>query len=255
VPGCCPKIIAEDRTAGLFVMEYLSPEENQVWKSCLGAGRADAGFAAQVGATLARIHAATAGDAALARRFGDTEMFHALRLEPYLVTTARLHPRVASHFESLVERTRMMKKALIHGDVSPKNILVGPSGPMMLDAECAWYGDPAFDLAFPLSHLMLKGIWVPKACDGLLASYVALVEAYLEGVDWERGDDLAKRAAGLLPALLLARVDGKSPVEYLTEEADRNHVRTTAEDLMALPSTGLNDIAGKWFGELAATHH
>ena len=46
--------------------------------------------------------------------------------------------------------------ALVHGDVSPKNILVGPAGPVFLDAECAWYGDPAFDLAFCLNHLLLK---------------------------------------------------------------------------------------------------
>ena len=111
----------------------------------------------------------------------------------------------------------------MHGDVSPKNILVAPRGPVFLDAECAWYGDPAFDLAFCLNHLLLKCLWVP--CGGPAVPCSASMRstrAYLQGVTWEAPGGIAERTATLLPGLLLARVDGKSPVEYLTDERDKD---------------------------------
>ena len=111
----------------------------------------------------------------------------------------------------------------MHGDVSPKNILVGPQGPVFLDAECAWYGDPAFDLAFCLNHLLLKCVWVPPARAGFLRCFDALSAAYLEAS--LASPAVEARAATLLPGLLLARVDGKSPVEYLTSERDRAGAR------------------------------
>ena len=131
--------------------------------------------------------------------------------------------------------TAAAKVALVHGDVSPKNILVGPEGPMFLDAECAWYGDPAFDLAFCLNHLLLKCLAVPAATDGFLGSFDALAESYLGGIAWESPAALEARAAHLLPGLLLGRVDGKSPVEYLTAEDDKECVRQVARRLLTLP--------------------
>src|SRR5665213_3256422 len=101
---------------------------------------------------------------------------------------------------------------LIHGDVSPKNILVGPAGPVFLDAECAWWGDPAFDLAFCLNHLLLKCLARPEALGALREAFRALATAYLRKVRWEAPTQTEARAARLLPALLLARADGRSPV-------------------------------------------
>ena len=89
-------------------------------------------------------------------------------------------------------------------------------GPVFLDAECAWYGDPAFDLAFCLNHLLLKCLWTRRAAAAFLDCFDALSRAYLARVCWEPAADTGARAASLLPALLLARIDGKSPVEYVT---------------------------------------
>ena len=113
--------------------------------------------------------------------------------------------------------TLTTKRALVHGDISPKNILHGPDGPVFLDAECAWFGDPAFDLAFCLNHLLLKGAREGADRTRYIAAFSALAGAYLAGVDWESASAIEARAAALLPALFLARVDGKSPVEYLTQ--------------------------------------
>jgi aminoglycoside phosphotransferase (APT) family kinase protein len=129
----------------------------------------------------------------------------------------------------------------VHGDVSPKNILVGPRGPVFLDAECAWYGDPAFDLAFCLNHLLLKCLWVPRARAAFLECFDALSSTYLKSVSFE---NIEQRAASLLPALLLARVDGKSPVEYL-RTPDKEYVRTIARELLPSAST-LREVREAW---------
>jgi hypothetical protein len=153
---------------------------------------------------------------------------------------------------SLSKATLGRKETLVHGDVSPKNILAGPSGPIFLDAECAWYGDPAFDLAFCLNHLLLKCLWNRPAADLFLRSFDALSAAYLAEVRWSTADEIERRAAHLLPGLFLARVDGKSPVEYLTDEADKDLVRATAIPFLADPADKLGDIRSTWANRISA---
>ena len=123
-------------------------------------------------------------------------------------------------------------------------------GPVLLDAECAWWGDPAFDLAFCLNHLLLKTLWVPSARAGFAACFDALADAYLAGADWEDAAQLERRAAALLPGLLLARVDGKSPVEYLTEQAQCDTVRRAARPLLLNAVPTLGDVHAAWQREL-----
>jgi len=237
-PGAAPRVIA--REGGAFVMEYLDAARHPVWKALLREGRADPAFAAQVGSALARVHAATTGVAAL---FPTDAIFHAIRLEPYLLATGERHPALKSRFEALARRTAETKLCLVHGDVSPKNILAGPRGPVFLDAECAWYGDPAFDLAFCLNHLLLKCLWVPQAAADFLRCFDALSAAYLEGIAF---DGVEARTASLLPALLLARVDGKSPVEYVTEEPQKNLVRRFAAAFLEKPVSSLSEVRKTW---------
>src|SRR5919106_682745 len=234
VADAAPRILACDDNAGLFAMQHL---DMPVWKELLRRGHADPRFAARVGSTLAAIHAATAGRHEITERFATDEIFYAIRLEPYLVSTGAAHPGLKERIDALADRTAQTKVCLVHGDVSPNNILIGGEGPahfpIFLDAECAWYGDPAFDLAFCLNHLLLKCLWVPQARTDFLDCFNALTAAYLRGVAFE---GVEGRAASLLPALLLARVDGKSPVEYLGE-SDREFVRIVARELLPAAST------------------
>lgn len=252
LPEAVPPLIAEDRENGLFVMAYLEPDDHPVWKQVLRAGKAEPAIAAAVGRRLAGIHAATAGRDDIARAFATDAIFTPIRIEPYLLATARVHPDRAGALEALAETTLATKRALVHGDVSPKNILLGPNGPIFIDAECAWYGDPAFDLAFCLNHLLLKCLWTPKALPGFLACFEALAHTYLTGVAWEEPEAVEARAARLLPGLFLARVDGKSPAEYVTEEKDKDRVRRVARDLLASPVARLEAIAAAWAEELNA---
>jgi len=248
VPGAAPAVLARDEAAHMFAMDYLDPARFKPWKLELLAGRVDARFAAAVGVSLARIHAATAGDRAAARAFATDGFFHAIRLEPYLEASARAHPTLAGPLAELVRITAGTHAALVHGDVSPKNILAGPNGPVFLDAECAWYGDPAFDVAFCLNHLLLKCLARPAAASGFLACFNAFARAYLAGA--RDAAAVERRAARLLPGLLLARVDGKSPVEYLTRDADKAWLRRVAGVLLVEPPSRLADVRDAWVKEL-----
>jgi len=250
VPGAAPALLGQDERSGALAMEFLTPADHPLWKTQLRDGHADPAFAAQVATSLVRIHAATAADPAIAAQFPTDSIFFDIRLEPYLLATARAHPDLAQQLEALVATTQNNKHALVHGDVSPKNILAGPRGPIFLDAECAWWGDPAFDLAFCLNHLLLKCVWTPRAASGFLACFDALARTYIAGVTWELPADLEARAARLLPGLFLARVDGKSPVEYITEAADKDRVRRTARASLRDPPNRLATMRQAWSKEL-----
>lgn len=249
IPDAVPRILGYDPAAGLFAMDFLDPGGHRLWKAELREGRADPAFAAEVGRRLAAIHAGTAGNPEIAARFATDAIFRAIRLEPYLEATARAHPDLADALMALVATTARTKTALVHGDVSPKNIMVGPKGPVFLDAECAWYGDPAFDLGFCLNHLLLKCVWVPAAAQRFLQCFDALAESFRAGVTWEPAEAVIARTARLLPGLLLARIDGKSPVEYITSEDDKNSVRRVARPLLQFPADRLEAVMQAWRAE------
>jgi aminoglycoside phosphotransferase (APT) family kinase protein len=250
-PGATPALLGQDEATGALAMAYLPAERYPLWKTMLRDGVVDPAFAAAVALTLVNIHAATAANPALARDFPTDGIFYDIRLEPYLKQTGRAHPDLAGRMQALIETTQRNKHALVHGDVSPKNILCGPNGPVFLDAECAWWGDPAFDLAFCQNHLLLKCLWVPAKKNALLTCFHVMTTTYLSRVSWESLASFEARAAHLLPALFLARVDGKSPVEYLTTDTDRDKVRKVARRLLANPPDLLADVARAWNEKIA----
>lgn len=246
MPGAVPAVLAADRELGVFAMEYLPPRSHEGWKTQLRRGVVSLETATLVGNRLSGMHGSFAKQETAAQEFATDTTFHALRIEPYLLATARVHPDMGTILGELADVTARTKVTVVHGDISPKNILVGPSGPVFIDAECAWFGDPAFDLAFCLNHLLLKTLWVPSVEADLLRAFAALSRAYLDGVDWERADAIERRAAHLLPALLLARIDGKSPVEYLDNEVSRDTGRRAARSLLLHPPDRLDDVQQLW---------
>lgn len=246
VHDAVPAIVGDDPAGGAFAMAFLPPDRYPVWKAQLRDGVIEPSTAARVGDVLGRLHAATADRPDIAARFPTDAIFHAIRLEPYLVATGRAHPDLANRFEALVATTLANKRVLVHGDFSPKNLLVGPEGPVVLDAECAWFGDPAFDVAFVLNHLLLKGLWRPQWRGHYADCFTALASAYFAQVAWEPLPALRARVAALLPGLMLARVDGKSPAEYLDREPLRDEVRRFAVTLLRDPLPHPDAIVARW---------
>jgi Ser/Thr protein kinase RdoA (MazF antagonist) len=169
-----------------------------------------------------------------------------MRLEPYLRFTGARYPNLAPRLNGFADALARNRIGLVHGDVSPKNIVIGPNGPVFLDAECAWFGDVVLDPAFCLNHLLLKSVWRPDAHKALQASARAFWAAYSAAIDWEDPFELEQRCAVLLGGLLLARIDGKSPVEYIRDENDKRRVRQLAQTLIAQRTTRLEDIFTIW---------
>jgi len=239
VPGAAPRVIGEDAAHGIALLEYLPAEDYLLWKAELLAGRADPGVPVAVANALGRIHAATLDDPTAAAEFPTDHLIDALRLDPYLRFTAGRHPALAGPILAVLAATAANRLALVHGDVSPKNILVNrhDGHPVLLDAECAWYGDPAFDAAFCLNHLVLKSIHLPAIGGTLIDQAERFADTWLGHFPAAIRAAVERRTAALLPCLMLARVDGKSPVEYLSE-INRQAVRDRAiPHIRAAPSS------------------
>lgn len=248
-PEAVPAILGEDPEAHAFAMQWLPPDAHPVWKAQLRDGIIDPVFASRVATLVGVIHARSAAQPLLATRFANDRNFFELRLDPYFLAAAAAHPDCAPVLRALVEDTTACKRALVHGDVSPKNILAGPRGPVLLDAECASYGDPAFDAAFCLCHLLAKCLWRPAHADDYLACFDAFTAAYLARCDWEAVQALEQRICLLLAAMLLARVDGKSPLEYLDEDGRRRQ-RMFARRHLLSPAVTLAAMHADWRREV-----
>ena len=246
IPGSVPQVLGEDEQDCIFAMAYLPSTQFPVWKQQLLDGVANSQTATRMAELLVKVHAASARDQQLLSAFDHDEDFVAIRLSPYFLHTAQKHPDCAAALHALVQQTLAHKHVLIHGDVSPKNILNGNSGPVLIDAECACLGDPAFDLAFVLTHMLLKCVYRPADTAAYLACFDALSERYLQQVDWEPAAELEARACALLAGMLLARVDGKSPVEYLTQPEQHDFIRGKTTAWLQQPVTRLSLMRQQW---------
>lgn len=237
-PHSVPALLGWSERENGFAMEFVSGADIYLWKDALLQAAPIRGEAAAVATVLGRLHAASTTSDFDRSPFNNSVDFDQLRLDPYLRFTAGRHPDLAQPMLEMAERLLHDSTALVHGDVSPKNILFRNEQPIILDAECATMGDPAFDVAFCLNHLLLKSYHMPAQQTALRTEAAAFWAAYAQHVTWEPAVALEARVAALLPMLMLARVDGKSPVEYL-DAAARTEVRAAAHALIADPATDL----------------
>jgi aminoglycoside phosphotransferase (APT) family kinase protein len=242
-PGATPRLHGVDEPTGALVLEYLDLDRFTVWKELLLSGRVDHATAASVGRLLRALHDAFA-DPAHRSGFDHPSLIHALRLEPYLLRTAGRHPDVAHPLRQLAVDFHDTASTVVHGDVSPKNLLVAGDRVVLLDAECATWGDPMFDLSFCLTHLCAKAAHLPHVTPQLREAVDALRAAY-GTID----DAPSERAGRWLAAFLLARVDGASPLEYL-DEPTRARVRSGARRLITAPAPTLDQAVERWFAML-----
>ena len=238
-PGVVPKRLFEDRDNYLFAMEAI-PREHLVWKSSLLNGEVDASIARRLGEILAAIHSRTTNDAELRERLGDRTIFDELRLDPFYRYMAQRQAELRPALERLIDETMATTTCLVLGDFSPKNILLVPteSGSdgqrprlVLVDFETGHFGDPAFDLGFFLSHLLLKTIKHAARADNFMNMIRAFWSAY-RGADFQPANE--RRSVAHLAACLRARVDGKSTVDYLTSEAQA-FVRDITRDWLLSP--------------------
>ena len=229
-----PRILAEDRENFVFTMS-AAPREHRVWKQDLLAGRFDTQIAEQCGLLLGVLHARSWLDPDVAHRLADRTMFDELRLDPYYRFVARREPQWQPYFDRLVNSVGDQLLSLVHADFSPKNLLVSGDRLMMVDFETGHFGDPAFDLGFFMSHLLLKAVQHAPRGAAMLALASMFWSAYAEQLASTIGpaalQDLEARGVQHLAGCLWARVDGKSPVEYLVDPWRRAAVRQRSQRL------------------------
>jgi aminoglycoside phosphotransferase (APT) family kinase protein len=244
LPEAVPQVRLANHEMGYFGMEFLG-DDFANWKALLLRGVVEVKHARMAGRILGEIHRRTTGRDDLRQRFDTTTNFHQLRTAPYLLTTGGRHPDLQELFVAEAMRLEATRECLIHGDFSPKNILIRAERMVLLDCEVAWYGDPAFDVAFLLNHLFLKGIYHAPHDLGFASmigefwtSYVASRQSVAE--DWEM------RVTRLLLMLMLARMDGKSPVEYL-DPVRAQFVRVFVRDRLLAGSAELATLTADWF--------
>ena len=255
-----PRVVYEDRDNFLFVMT-AAPTDGANWKEALLGGHVDTAVAAQVGEMLAEIHRSSMvvddDVPVVLRQFEDLDCFVQLRIDPYHRATAAAHPDLAEVIEH--EAQRMLPsahelRALVHGDFSPKNIIVSGVGDdarvLLLDFEVVHLGSPIFDLAFMLNHFTLKAIYNPALAERYCEAGRSFWFAYLGVVGTSMGDwhSLELGTVRQLGALLLARIDGKSPAEYLTEEAQKQHARDLARRILSSEIISLDELHSRLSG-------
>jgi 5-methylthioribose kinase len=197
-----------------------------------------------LGEVLGRWHRLTVG-AELPPEVRGQPSFDVLRLEPYYRTAALRKPELSAQILPLVEELSSHRVCLVHGDFSPKNILVDPTAGglalWVIDFEVAHQGDPVFDLAFMVSHLTLKAIHQPawaRLYDACLSDFVEAYVREVESADPSARSALTPRPSSLLThvgALLVARVVGRSPAEYLTAEQQDHTLALGAHLLRECP--------------------
>ena len=251
-----PRILFEDRDNYVFAME-AAPAEHQVWKQLLLDGQADVRIAGKLGEYLAAIHLQTAQQPELQSRFGDTQVFVELRVDPFYRRIAQVSQTAAPHIERLIDEMFATAVCLVHADFSPKNVLITGDRIVLVDFETGHYGDPAFDLGFFLSHLLLKAVrHAPRFAD-----YAALTHefwrTYLAGISDLTHlfpfapQEIVRRTVGHLAGCMWARIDATSKVDYLAAEQQQT-VREFCESLFLAPPADWTNLVERLAGILDA---
>jgi 5-methylthioribose kinase len=244
-----PKVLFSDRANYVFAMSH-APAGSRVWKETLLAGEVDPAVGERAGLILGRMHEATARDPALVGRFADRTVFVQLRVDPFYRRVQERRPEVADEVERVVRSMLATSEALCHGDYSPKNILTHEQGFTLVDYETAHLGDPAMDLGFFLSHLVLKAVRHHSLRRRFFDLTRSFWEGYTREVRFRPVAELQARGSGHLAVCALARIDGASPVDYLPEEPKREAVRRLGRRLLREQPARWDEVLGLCEGEL-----
>ena len=242
VPDCVPATIFADEE-NKVIARVGAPEGITMWKAQLLEGLVDFRVARKVINALAIIHNASSKDGEIRRDFDDNSIFYDLRIEPYIETVAKVYPDLYDRSLPIVKRLMEEKVALVHGDFSPKNILVQGETIFILDYEVAHFGHPSFDLAFFFNLFMLKAVKNKQWSDAYLSMVTFMASQYFAQQTVMDSAILEEETSELVAFMLLARVDGKSPAEYITEETDKDLIRRAARTVLRRNVRRLDDVA------------
>jgi 5-methylthioribose kinase len=248
--GSVPEVLWADRANYLFAMTAV---RGLCWKTELMAGRIDSAIAARAGTLLGYLINETWASYVLRAKYGDLTAFEQLRIDPYYRTIAARHPDVRAQVLSVIAEMGLRRFCLVHGDFSPKNIVVSGERVALIDFEVVHFGDPSFDAAFCLSLLLLGWFYHPALREEREQVVRAFFDALRMTLPPQAGSFFEQAVLRHLGCLILARIDGKSPVEYLPEESIQNHVRAIGKDLILRCPETLEECLERTFGRHDST--
>jgi 5-methylthioribose kinase len=237
-----PTVIHLDHDNYIFIMT-AAPAGSVSWKEDLLAGKVNLAVARQAGSLLATMLAVSPDNTELQKQFEDRSVFLQLRIDPYYRTTAQRHSDVRGAMNALIAKSWGIRSALVHGDYSPKNMLVRDGKIFLIDFEGVHWGDPTFDAGFLLSHLYLKALHKPECAAGYFEAARTFWEAFGDEVnDKEISQTLEKLTIWHAGSLILARIDGKSSVEYIQHEETKERAREVAKHALRTRTQHLEQL-------------
>jgi aminoglycoside phosphotransferase (APT) family kinase protein len=244
--GSVVRFLWEDLQEHVLAME-AAPADHENWKTRLLRGEVEAHRVEAFGRLLGTLHRRSQDRAEeLTAVFGDRGYFESLRLEPYYGRVAETTPRAAGFMRELIEETRAVREALVHGDYSPKNVLLTEDRTILVDHEVMHWGDPAFDLGFAMTHFLAKSVHCGGACESFLDAVGRFWRAYLATADRRAGaEEFEARAVRHTLGCLLARVAGRSPLEYLSS-SERAAVQEKVLKFQNDPPHRAEDLVRHW---------
>lgn len=237
-----PQLIFFDEDSYLLAMEaIMEPHDNL--KEMLLKGKMETNYFQQLGNLLGRIHSGGQQmQLEIEAAFQEYSFFESLRLEPYYLFTAQKLSEASLFMHDLCQATRTRRYTLVHGDYSPKNILVHQGQLILLDYEVAHFGDGTFDVGFVLTHLLSKANHLPKYRSALILGAIDFWANYMEKVQKTWTAEKESGAVAHTIACLLARVHGQSPLEYLSQSQKKSQTQLALSFIHERPNSILNLI-------------
>ena len=225
-----------------IVMEYLKTSQYKTLKQLYFNKIININTIRSISKHLYKIHSNSSNYKTKKTFEGNYKNFYDLRLDPYFNEVGRVYPKYKGYIKKINESYIKHSNTLVHGDFSPKNILVGKNKIIYLDAECCNFGDPVFDLVFFTNHLLIKSIFFKDKSQEFIKLYISFYKEYLSNLSTKNFNSYIDRIIKMTPIMLLSRVDGKSPVEYINKVKIKNIIRKKSFLLLDSKISSLNDI-------------
>lgn len=242
IPQSIPDIYQFSARKDFLVLEYLNEKNYKNFKSMLLNKKIDLKIIIKISKDLFKIHKNSSNKYVKKIFSNNAKNFYDLRLDAYFNEVARVYPKLKNKINNIIKSYKENSSTLVHGDFSPKNMLVYNKTIKYIDAETCNYGDPAFDVVYFANHLLIKSIHIPLKERKFINCYEVFFNTYLNSLKATQKIKFFKRCVKMIPIMLLARVDGKSPVEYITKKKIKKKIRLLAFKLINDPPESLEKM-------------
>ena len=239
IPNSIPNIYQFSAKQDFLILEYLNEKNYVTLKSKLLKKDIDINIINKISKNLSKIHNESTGQFVKKKFINNSKNFYDLRLDAYFNEVGRVYPDLKKIIKNIIKNYKKYSSTLVHGDFSPKNILIFNKNIKYIDAETCNFGDPVFDVVYFGNHLLLKSIHIPDKKNKFIKSYENFFSTYLKSIKFSQRKNFIDRCIAMVPIMLLARIDGKSPVEYITKKNIKNKIRLLSFNLINDPPESL----------------